>query len=428
VTMAAKLEPVPAGFEPEMDALRELSARVGSEPLLVQASNGNTSIKVNGTLWIKASGRWLANATREELFMGVGLAAINRSLHGGLGISARYDSKDDLRPSIETPMHAAIPHRVVIHVHSINAISWAIRLDGPEQIKDRLAGLHWQWIPYAPSGNPLAREIAKAAGRAPETDVFILGSHGLVVCGKDCDAAEKLLREVDWRLALPPRKFPKPNLDALKVIARFPGWEFPEVQAVHALATDPRCRNILQGGILYPCQAIFLGQKLAFLPAWMAESRFKEWLDVQQCVPAFVAVEGIGVMINTKMTRAERATLRALAEVTLRAAEPAPLRYLTEREVAEVLRQGAHGGKDVIVMPARTSSVPHYVTQYMRHSVAHSLTDSLTHSLTYSLTTIRRLDMGRKGLDNLNACAAWLGSHSRKLRSRIASARTGLGA
>jgi rhamnose utilization protein RhaD (predicted bifunctional aldolase and dehydrogenase) len=428
VTMAAKLEPVPAGFEREMEALRELSARVGSEPLLVQASNGNTSIKVGGTLWIKASGRWLANATREEMFMGVAVAAIRRSLDGSSGIALRHGLKNDLRPSIETPMHAAIPHRVVIHVHSINAISWAIRLDGPEQIKDRLAGLHWRWIPYAPSGNPLAREVAKTAERAPETDVFILGSHGLVVCGKDCDSAEKLLREVDWRLALPPRKFLKPNLGALKAIARFPGWEFPEDHVVHALATDTGCRNILQGGILYPCQAIFLGQKLAFLPAWIAESRFAEWLDVQQCLPPFVAVEGVGVMINKKMTSAERATLRALAEVALRAADSAPLRYLTEREVAEVLSQGAHGGKDVIVMRARTSSVPHYVTQYVRHSMTHSLTYSLTHSLTYSLTTIRRLDMGRKGLENLNACAAWLGSHSRKLRSRIASARTGLGA
>lgn len=422
MTMAAKLEPVPAGFEREMDALRELSARVGGEPLLVQASNGNTSIKIDGTLWIKASGRWLAQATREEMFMGVGLAAVRKSLHHGAGIPARHDAKSDLKPSIETPMHAAIPHRVVIHVHSINAISWAIRLDGPEQIKDRLEGLHWQWIPYAPSGNPLAREIAKAAERAPETNVFILGSHGLVVCGNDCASAEKLLREVDWRLALPPRKFPKPNLDALQAIARFPGWEFPEVRAVHALATDPRCRNIVQSGVLYPCQAIFLGQKLACIPAWIAESRFAEWLAVQPRAPQFVAVEGLGVMVHKKMTGAERATLRALAEVALRAADSAPLRYLTDREVDEVLTHGAHGGNDVIVMPARTSGVPHYVNRYVRHSMTHSLTDSLSHSLNYSL------GMGRKSLDNLNACAAWLGSHSKKLRSRLASARTGLGA
>ena len=35
------------------------SARVGNNPLLVQAGSGNTSIKLDGVLWIKASGKWL---------------------------------------------------------------------------------------------------------------------------------------------------------------------------------------------------------------------------------------------------------------------------------------------------------------------------------------------------------------------------------
>ena len=488
MTMAARRELVSTGFEREMAALRELSARVGLEPLLVQASNGNTSIKENETLWIKASGRWLANAAREELFLGVDLAAAQEALYTGAEIvplpagrkASSRDLSDDLRPSIETPMHAAIPHRVVIHVHSINAISWAIRLDGPDQVADRLAGLRWQWIPYAASGNPLAREIAKAAACAPETDVFILGSHGLVVCGKDCDSTEKLLRDVDWRLAVPPRKFAKPDLESLNAIARFPGWQFPEVQSLHALGTDPRCREILQGGVLYPCQAIFLGQTMPFLPARIAQSKFAEWLAAQDSVPLFVAIEGIGVMVNDKVTSAERATLRALAEVVLRSAHSAPLRYLDPAEVADVLQQGAHGAatvlQDVIATKERAVSLPHPVTlpttypltrpttpstthpmtlsttrsaahtlpysgahqfmhplmQSLRHSVRHSMTYSLTYSLTHSvahpITTITRLDMGRRSLDGLNACAAWLGSHSRKLRSRIASARIGLGA
>src|SRR6185437_11806138 len=51
---------------PEVNGLRRLSARLGRDPRLVQASNGNTSVKRDGTLWIKASGRWLANAMRED--------------------------------------------------------------------------------------------------------------------------------------------------------------------------------------------------------------------------------------------------------------------------------------------------------------------------------------------------------------------------
>jgi hypothetical protein len=36
----------PTRLERELASLRKLSARVGSDPLLVQASNGNTSIKL----------------------------------------------------------------------------------------------------------------------------------------------------------------------------------------------------------------------------------------------------------------------------------------------------------------------------------------------------------------------------------------------
>jgi len=41
---------VPAQHEREVLFLRDLSARVGSDPMLVQASNGNTSVKVDGIL------------------------------------------------------------------------------------------------------------------------------------------------------------------------------------------------------------------------------------------------------------------------------------------------------------------------------------------------------------------------------------------
>jgi rhamnose utilization protein RhaD (predicted bifunctional aldolase and dehydrogenase) len=64
----------PTRVERELDRLRQLSARVGSNPLLVQASNGNTSIKLEGILWIKGSGKWLARANQEEILTPVDLA------------------------------------------------------------------------------------------------------------------------------------------------------------------------------------------------------------------------------------------------------------------------------------------------------------------------------------------------------------------
>ncbi len=354
MTSAAQSRLLSTRQEREIATLRELSARVGSDPLLVQGSNGNTSIKLDGVLWIKASGKWLAHAMQEETLVPLELAEVKGSIRDHASIAPHYSLKNQLRPSIETPMHAILRHRVVIHLHSINAIALAIRLDGPELLKERLAGLRWRWIPYVASGIPLAREIEKAVANAPETDVLILGNHGLVVCGPDCCATEELLREVERRLAIKPRRFPKPDTTALAVIARFSRWQFPDVATLHALGTDAVSRRILKGGVLYPCQAIFLGQTMPLLPPAAAVAKFTKGLNDNDKTPPFVAVERSGVMLNGKMSNAARATLIGLAQVMLRTDESARLRYLKEEEITHILNKDAHGCREGMEEKANT--------------------------------------------------------------------------
>ena len=43
----------------DLAELRDFSARIGADPLLIQAAGGNTSVKADGVMWIKASGTWL---------------------------------------------------------------------------------------------------------------------------------------------------------------------------------------------------------------------------------------------------------------------------------------------------------------------------------------------------------------------------------
>lgn len=345
----------PTRVERELDCLRQLSARVGSDALLVQASNGNTSIKLEGILWIKGSGKWLARANQEEILIPIELAEAKETVEQGGEIAPRQISRNGMRPSIETAMHAVLPHRVVIHVHSINTIAWAIRSDGIEELTARLGGLHWQWIPYAASGIPLAREIELAVARAKETDVFILANHGLVVCGQDCAATEELLCEVERRLAISARPFPLPDSAVLGNIARFSGWQYPDYDSLHALGTDKAALKILRGGVLYPCQAIFLGLEALTLPPTLAAPKLKACLT-GGAPPSFVVVERSGVMLNEKMTSAERATLIGLMEVVRRTAESAQLRYLTREEVEKVVNEGGRGYRDEAETEHRANS------------------------------------------------------------------------
>src|SRR5437870_8925822 len=112
----------------EIDSLLDVSARIGAEPLVVQAGTGNTSVKLDCVLWIKASGKWLAHAKHDELLVPVDLAEARASLRQDRDFTGDYNG-GALKPSIETFMHAVLPQRVVIHVHSVNTVAWAVRQD-----------------------------------------------------------------------------------------------------------------------------------------------------------------------------------------------------------------------------------------------------------------------------------------------------------
>ena len=157
------MEHTPVASQAELQPLLELTQRVGNDPLLTQASTGNSSAKLDGVLWIKASGKWMADAMRDDILHSVGFGGGEANACGeSVDPAERYP-----RASLETAMHAALPHRMVLHVHCVNTIAWAVRSDAPMQLQRRLAGLRWQWIPYVASGLPLSREIERALFRPP---------------------------------------------------------------------------------------------------------------------------------------------------------------------------------------------------------------------------------------------------------------------
>lgn len=316
----------------ELCPLLDLAARVGRDPLLTQASTGNISMKIAGILWIKASGKWMADAAGDEILIPLNLAEVEASVLQNLDPAERYPNA-----SIETAMHVTLPHRVVLHVHSVNTIAWAVRDDAAAQLAIRLDGLRWQWIPYVASGLPLAREIERVLCARPDTDVLVLGNHGLVLGGEDCQATEALLTDIERRLAIPARQAHPADYALLAELAADSPWALPDDDAIHALATDPVSRTILDGGFLYPCQAIFsdAGTPELFRAEHMpAEHLLEEpWTNPYAARP-FLIVKGRGVVLNRAMTPAETAMLSGLAQVVQRLGASAPLRYLTPAEVA----------------------------------------------------------------------------------------------
>jgi rhamnose utilization protein RhaD (predicted bifunctional aldolase and dehydrogenase) len=313
----------------ELTRLRELSVRIGSDPLLTQASTGNSSIKLDGVLWIKASGKWMADAIREDILIPLDLADVKES------VQQQVDPADRCYgASIETAMHAVLPHRVALHVHCVNTIAWAVRQDAPVQLQRQMGGLRWQWIPYVPSGLPLAQEIEKVLSAFPHTDVLILGNHGLVLGGDDCGAVEDLLFEVQRRLAISPRQAEPTDYAVLSEIADGSSWDLPDDDEVHALATDPISREVLSGGLLYPCQSIVSPSSTPTLFRSVPCPDRNNQSESRYNSRPFLIIDGRGVVFSRSMSIAQRAMMSGLARVIQRISSSAPIRYLADEEVA----------------------------------------------------------------------------------------------
>ena len=59
-----------------------LSQEIGVQPLLVQGPGGNTSVKIDGQMWVKASGTELAEALDKSIFVAVDPARAKQELDG----------------------------------------------------------------------------------------------------------------------------------------------------------------------------------------------------------------------------------------------------------------------------------------------------------------------------------------------------------
>lgn len=327
--------PDTAAWKGEFDALRRLSARIGADPLLTQGAGGNTSLKVGGTLWIKASGTWLAHALERDIMVPVEIAPLLAAVASVDPAAERAEqfvragNPAGLRPSIETTVHALMPQRVVLHVHCVNTIAFAVRRDCRAALEPRLAGLDWALVPYARPGLPLALAIAEHAAARP--DVLVLASHGLVVAAETVAGAEALLGEVVRRLEIAPRAAVPADMGRLRALAASsrPAYRLPESDAAHALATDPASTAHAARGSLYPDHVIFLGEGSVI--AGPGE-------DVGVVVarvgapPAAIVFPGAGVLMREDATANADAMARCLADVAARLPADAPVRVLTRDE------------------------------------------------------------------------------------------------
>jgi rhamnose utilization protein RhaD (predicted bifunctional aldolase and dehydrogenase) len=313
----------------DLAALTRASAKLGNNRLLVQAAGGNTSIKEDGVLWVKASGRWLAKALDEPIFAALDLPQLMRALAADdpacetCDAFVRQDlSAPGLRPSVETTLHAGLPQRFVVHVHCVETISHAILVDGQARLAALLDGLNWRWVPYVRPGLPLFRTIA------PGADIYVLQNHGLVVAADTLEAAVAMVETVGRRLARPLQAAPSGSRRSV---------ERAGYHLVDGPALAPHAVRLAAAGACYPDHVVFLGSGAATIDNVVGS-------------PPVILAPGFPPLARDDLAPTPLAMAGCLADVASRLAPDDRLRYFTAQEEhvlthwdAEIYRQSLPG-------------------------------------------------------------------------------------
>ncbi len=217
-------------------ALRVYTTRLlGVEPKLVLHGGGNTSVKSRLTddltgeeldvLFVKGSGREMATIDP------TGLPAVRL---GPLLAAASLESLSDEdmvrlqrrnlldpgapNPSVETLLHAWLPHRFIDHTHANAVLALTDQPEGESICRD-VFGARAPIVPYVPPGFELARAASQAIEAHPAAEGMILLKHGIFSFGETArEAYERMIRLVglaEERVrAAPERPFVRADLPA----------------------------------------------------------------------------------------------------------------------------------------------------------------------------------------------------------------------
>jgi rhamnose utilization protein RhaD (predicted bifunctional aldolase and dehydrogenase)/NAD(P)-dependent dehydrogenase (short-subunit alcohol dehydrogenase family) len=194
-------------------ALRVYTTRLlGSDPRLVLHGGGNTSCKTVATdlvgdewdvLHVKGSG-WDMGTIEPAGLPAVKLAPLLKARN--LSSLADEDmvalQRSNLlnpaapNPSVETLLHAFLPHKFVDHTHS-TAILSIVDQDNSRELCDRIFGRRLGFVPYIMPGFDLAVAAAAIYDRDTGVEGLILDKHGIFTFGETAkEAYERMIRFV----------------------------------------------------------------------------------------------------------------------------------------------------------------------------------------------------------------------------------------
>lgn len=315
-------------------------AKIGADPLLIQGAGGNVSWKENGTLWVKASGTWLAEALEKDIFVPVDLILMNKALdERDFTVLPIVSDDSKLRPSIETQLHALMPHKIVVHVHSVVALAHLVCDGWQENFQVLLDGaIPWTAVGYKKPGAELAEAVYSALERKKEAKVVFLENHGVVIGGENIDDIQETISVLTNSLSSTLRE---PTNSLVKAIYLDDNLQYTPIpdSKLHTLATNVDFYSHLQTcWALYPDHIVFLGDSPN---VYESIDQFYEYSSVNTDLPELIFIRDAGVFIKDSFNRAKLAQLRCYYDVISRINEFSKINVLTQSQIGDLLNWDA---------------------------------------------------------------------------------------
>lgn len=197
----------------DLSALVSMSNRYGANPAYVLAGGGNTSVKEDDCMYVKASGTKLATIT-EEGFVPVSRRALHATMEKNypksdkereaaflLDVQAsRILPGETRRPSVEALLHALFPQKYVLHIHPAKLNGLTCSTEG-ETAARKLFGDDVIWIPLCRPGYVLGSLCWEAmnsykAAHGKDADTILLQNHGVFVAADTLEEIDALFAKV----------------------------------------------------------------------------------------------------------------------------------------------------------------------------------------------------------------------------------------
>ncbi len=206
-----------AGISPEL-ALRVYTTRLlGGDPKLVLHGGGNTSVKTDmrdllgedaEVLCVKGSGRDMARDRARRACRRCGSRRCSSCAR-----ATTLSDEDMVRvqranlldpmapnPSVETLLHAFMPHKFVDHTHA-NAVLSLIDQPNGAELAQEVYGGRLGFVPYVHAGlRPRQGRGRRCSTRNPKVEGLILDKHGIFTFGASArEAYERMIEMVTLR-------------------------------------------------------------------------------------------------------------------------------------------------------------------------------------------------------------------------------------